>query len=253
MGRVVIVAAGEAKPAGFPQLTGVEASGPLSTDTVVAGEDRPIRVWTHELEAGAALRWTRAPVDHLIYVWHGEVVCDDEPAKAEGAVVVEHGARASLRATQPSTLVHFVLAPGRNEPTRAGGKVHAISGGAVPRGEDGLGIRHALFADAGCPSCSLWLHRNDFRADYEVGLHAHSEDEVIFIVAGSMRVGRRELGPGSALAIDRETRYGFFAGAEGVAFVNFRPSHPYALIGDGQAPIDEAQYIHAAVGTAGAS
>jgi quercetin dioxygenase-like cupin family protein len=59
--------------------------------------------------------------------------------------------------------------------------------------------------------------------DSEVLPHAHSEDEIIVIVEGELRVGSRVLGPGSSVAIDGDTLYGFRAGPNGVRFLNFRP------------------------------
>ncbi len=52
--------------------------------------------------------------------------------------------------------------------------------------------------------------------------HAHSRDEVIAILEGSIRLGRRELGPGSAVSVTADTLYTFRVGPEGVRFLNFR-------------------------------
>jgi hypothetical protein len=54
-------------------------------------------------------------------------------------------------------------------------------------------------------------------------LHAHDEDEIIYIVGGSMRLGTRTLGPGSGLSIRGGAFYSFQAGPEGLHFLNFRP------------------------------
>ncbi|MGR8921907.1 MAG: cupin domain-containing protein [Gammaproteobacteria bacterium] len=58
--------------------------------------------------------------------------------------------------------------------------------------------------------------------DAEVSLHAHEADEIIYILAGEMQIGRKRLGPGASAFIAGQTLYGFRAGPEGVRFLNFR-------------------------------
>jgi len=57
----------------------------------------------------------------------------------------------------------------------------------------------------------------------EIQVHAHDEDEIIYVLAGEMHVGNRVLGPGATLAISGRTFYGFKAGPTGLQFLNFRP------------------------------
>jgi quercetin dioxygenase-like cupin family protein len=56
----------------------------------------------------------------------------------------------------------------------------------------------------------------------EVASHAHSEDEIIVVTSGEIHVGRRVLGAGSSVYVEKETLYGFRAGPEGCTFLNFR-------------------------------
>jgi quercetin dioxygenase-like cupin family protein len=70
---------------------------------------------------------------------------------------------------------------------------------------------------------SLQLFEVRYLPGAEIELHAHQEDEIIYILAGSMIVGRRELEPGSSLFIAAETLYGFTAGLKGLHLLNFRP------------------------------
>ena len=62
-----------------------------------------------------------------------------------------------------------------------------------------------------------------FDADTFVQPHAHLQDEIIYVVAGSLILGSRVLGPGSSVLVASNTLYSFRAGPEGVHFVNFRP------------------------------
>lgn len=59
--------------------------------------------------------------------------------------------------------------------------------------------------------------------DTEIQLHSHDEDEIMYILAGSMRLGERTIGAGTSLYIAGGTFYGFRAGAEGLHILNFRP------------------------------
>ena len=77
------------------------------------------------------------------------------------------------------------------------------------------------------PDVQAVAHENDYsNADEETALHSHSEDEVIFVRAGSIRLGNAVHGPGTALAIAAHTKYGFFSGPGGLSFVNFRGTSP---------------------------
>jgi hypothetical protein len=109
---------------------------------------------------------------------------------------------------------------------------------------DEQGVVHTLFAGSDCPTCELWFHRSDLPAAIDVPRHYHTEDEIIFVVSGSMLLGRRELREGAALAIGEGTVYRFRSGPKGLGFLNFRTSSPRAVLVDqGIAPIDEGQYL----------
>ena len=62
-----------------------------------------------------------------------------------------------------------------------------------------------------------------FPADMVVELHAHHEDEIIYVQSGFMKLGQRLLGPGSSLYVCGDTLYTFTAGGEGLHILNFRP------------------------------
>jgi quercetin dioxygenase-like cupin family protein len=62
-----------------------------------------------------------------------------------------------------------------------------------------------------------------YKPGAKIAVHSHSADEFIYVVSGSMSLGRRELGPGSSIFVEAKTMYGFSAGPEGVRMVVFRP------------------------------
>ena len=53
--------------------------------------------------------------------------------------------------------------------------------------------------------------------------HSHDQDEVIFIVEGSLTIGDQDRGPGTVIFVEKGTEYGFTVGGEGVRFLNIRP------------------------------
>ena len=55
-----------------------------------------------------------------------------------------------------------------------------------------------------------------------IALHAHAEDEIIYVLDGELRMGRKRLGPGTSLFVAGNTLYGFSTGPAGVRFLNFR-------------------------------
>src|SRR5262249_23569473 len=53
--------------------------------------------------------------------------------------------------------------------------------------------------------------------------HAHGSDEIVYILEGSLILGRRICGPGTAILVPANTLYCFRVGSEGVRYLNFRP------------------------------
>ena len=56
----------------------------------------------------------------------------------------------------------------------------------------------------------------------EIAAHAHLEDEVIYVVEGEIRFGRRRCPAGSTVVVPKLQLYGFRAGPDGCRFLNFR-------------------------------
>jgi hypothetical protein len=181
----------------------------------------------------------------VAYIWKGTAAVGDIALSERASLIVERGAVVSMSASSQGASVLIFTLNGVPARMRAGGHVHLLPAERVPRTLDmgGLGLAGgALHADAACSTCEVWLHENDFyQADYEVPVHSHTEDEIIFVRSGSVRLGNRLCGPGSALAIKANTRYGFRAGPDGLSFVNFRATSPSHVSADGVHVMDEAR------------
>ncbi len=62
-----------------------------------------------------------------------------------------------------------------------------------------------------------------YEPNAEIQLHAHDEDEIIFVLRGEMRLGQRSYSPGTSVFVAGGTFYTFRAGADGLQILNFRP------------------------------
>lgn len=72
---------------------------------------------------------------------------------------------------------------------------------------------------------TLRLFEVSLLPDTVVDVHAHVEEEVIYVLEGELFVGggQRSLQPGSSIYVAGSTLYSFRAGPEGLRFLNFRP------------------------------
>lgn len=77
------------------------------------------------------------------------------------------------------------------------------------------------------PSCSLvyaW-----FKSGFPLPRHSHDSDCLYFIVAGSLKVGTEELGPGDGFFVGADVPYTYTAGAEGAEVLEFRATNDYDI------------------------
>lgn len=198
------------------------------------GDDgQPLRLHVVELKPGQGVTIGGAAIDKLVYVWRGAVVAGGRALDAGSSLIVEHGSSASLTATEPATLLAFSSAQAPAQPL-AGGHVHLLPAERAPRTDSlggSVGLGGVMHADSDAGSNEIWLHENRFppmieRQDAEAGIHSHSEDEIIFVLDGDIRLGERLYGPGTAVAIAADTLYSFTAGPQGLHFANFRAARP---------------------------
>jgi quercetin dioxygenase-like cupin family protein len=56
----------------------------------------------------------------------------------------------------------------------------------------------------------------------EIHPHAHVEDEIMYVIEGSVEFGRNSYPAGSAVRVPGQTLYSFRAGPDGLRFLNFR-------------------------------
>lgn len=184
------------------------------------------------LEPGATISWGEQHGDHGIVVVEGElrVERDGEPAVvvgSGGAVVIESDAMARVRAASQVRLLHF--GPAADEPPGDGIMGPPLSGShdlhvhrsAADAPAVGEGPVTRFFADGTCERCRIALFTVASEEGYVGRSHVHSEDEIIHVLEGTLRVGTLEVGAGSAIAVPAGRRYSFRS-AEAFRFVNYR-------------------------------
>jgi len=207
----------------------------------------------HQIRLGAANRITLdlAERGRIGYVWHGTARAGGHDLAAGSSFIVERGQTLEVSgAGEGCDVLLFAASSDPREP-EAGGHVHILPNARVPR-DDALtdtGVRGGMHADSQCPSCNVWLHENGFPGaepvspeELTVGVHSHSEDEIIFIVSGAIRLGRKLFPAGTAIAIPGDTLYSFTAGPDGMAFVNFRAGLPADIQFPGGKTMNEVEY-----------
>jgi hypothetical protein len=213
------------------------ATGPAQAKAYFADDKAPLHLHLYEIASEAALGLTDTAIDRVVFVWRGEVEVGGHGLAAGSSVIIEHGR--SLQITnagrQAASLLVFAAAHPAAAP-RMGGNVHVLPVERVPRAgppAGTTGVGGGLHADSACPTCAVWLHENHMPGSpppasrtEQRGVHSHTEDEVIFVTAGQIRLGMKLYGPGTALAIARDTLYSFTPGPDGVSFINFRAGMP---------------------------
>jgi hypothetical protein len=66
-----------------------------------------------------------------------------------------------------------------------------------------------------------------FKSGFPLPLHSHSADCLYFIVAGSLKIGTEELGPGDGFFLGSDVPYAYVPGEDGVEVLEFRTSDRY--------------------------
>ncbi|MDG2004271.1 MAG: hypothetical protein P8J20_13155 [Novosphingobium sp.] len=231
MAKVHVVTPEKADKGALPQ----GFSGDGEVQTYLEGDKFPLQLHLHRLASGQSLQIGPLPVECVSYVWRGDAEAGGRPLATGSSIIVEQGQTITVKGGADGAQV---LAFSSAEPLEAqttGANVHLLPADQVPRTADlgGHGVKGAMHADSDCPTCNVWLHENRFppsepldEEQQKRGIHSHSEDEIIFVIDGEMRLGNRPAGPGTAIAIAAETLYSFSPGPDGLAFINFRAAQP---------------------------
>ncbi|MCB2060134.1 MAG: hypothetical protein R3E09_08950 [Novosphingobium sp.] len=231
MAKVSVVTMDQAWPVTQPE----GYSGKAGTAAYLNKEQDPLHLYLHILKPGDRLEIGPREIDTLVYVWKGQVEAGGRRLASGSSLIVEHGESVAVSVGSGKALLLSFTAASPPEKPRAGGHVHLLPAENVPRSDNlgDSGVGGGMHFDASLPTCEIWLHENHFGPgeapppeESERGVHCHSEDEIIFVTNGQIRLGNKLCGPGTALAIAADTMYSFTPGPEGLSFINFRAGTP---------------------------
>lgn len=244
MPRISLIPPDKARASALPAML----SGDAEAHAYCCDAESPLHLHRLTLGAGGTLRFERAGMDRLAYVWRGAIEVAGCALPAGSSMIVERNAALDVvgGAMAAEILVFSAVTP----PTD-GGHASLLPADRVPRYETqgGSGVSGGMHFDATLSSCPFWLHENRFPGsppptaeEERRGVHSHSEAEIIFVIDGQIRLGAQLHGPGTALAIGADVLYAFTAGPEGLGFVNFRAAMPSDIRFPGGTTISETGY-----------
>ena len=222
----VVLAAERPTEDAYPTPT-VEVVGGC-TARQVSPDEASLWLVAADLAAGAELRWGSEHGDEAVFVRSGSLTVDGRACPANGAVIVEAGVVATATAESDTSIVH--VGPADPAPPTDGLRGPADTAGRGVRviGPDGVWAtvddtqRTRFFSDASSPTNRLWLLATDRPQYFESSAHSHSQDELIHVLRGEIRVGRRVVGEGDTLWVAADRRYKLYSGDDGVHFINYR-------------------------------
>ena len=205
------------------EVTGLRQSKLMSPPTF------PLWLCISEFDAGGALYWSRPHGDEALYVFEGELDLAGATCRAGGVTVVESDVPALITVTERSRIGHYgswttsptTASPlGPPEPDRH--VVHVVNEEHTTSVGDPTTVMARFYANAGCRTCRLSLFEVTRDRARPGRPHSHSQDEIIYILDGSMHLGAHLLTTGTALSIPGHLRYAEGSGEDGCVFLNFR-------------------------------
>jgi quercetin dioxygenase-like cupin family protein len=168
-----------------------------------------------ELAAGAEIVWEGPHGDEAMYVVSGQLQVGEATCVAEGAVIIESAAPATVRAVEDTRIVHMgsavpdvptdgPLGPPARE--AHGVHVHGPSGDPTLSSGDSSA---AFFARGRCPTCRIMFYR--VRSTGDTRSHSHSEAQLQHVLAGTIGVATFDVGAGMTVALPPDYRYRYRA------------------------------------------
>jgi hypothetical protein len=203
-----------------------------------------------ELGAGAELEWGTEHGDEAVYVVTGGLDYADGTVTAGSTLIVEAGVPTVARSAAPTRLVHVgpispsppsggLLGPADD----AGRGIHALTelDACSIRFGGGDNATSIYFRDGTCPTCRItfFLYDGSVFTDGYVGVsHVHSEDEIMHVLEGELKVGPLVVRAGTSIAVPRDLRYSFRT--EGpFRYLNYRADVSTAMVMPGSTPVLE--------------
>jgi hypothetical protein len=195
---------------------------------VLSPDDYELQLIVADLEPGASLQWPPLHGDEGVYVESGELQINGSTCPEGGALILESGSSETVTATRDTRIVH--CRPKSTEPPTDGlygapdvdhHSVHVVGDNGWFQSGQQEGVLATWFADSTCRRCRIAFFRVDHPSGFAGNFHSHSQDEIIYVLTGSVQLGPREYGPGTALNIPGDVPYRV-SYPNGAEFLNYR-------------------------------
>jgi hypothetical protein len=195
-----------------------------------------------EFADGGTLTWGADHGDEVIFVAEGSLDTPDGTCEREGVVLVDAGVPATITAAAGTRILHWgsmSVEPPADGPigpaVREGRSLHVIGSEGRFAREQGAVVAQKYFVDATQPTSRISLLLASADDAYTSVSHLHSEDEIMYVRSGELRVGRDVAPQGSFIAIKGDYRYRFQAPAA-FSFLNFRRDVSTVVVGTQEPP-----------------
>ena len=219
------------------RFPGVRPVGPCRS-SLFAPSDFALQMVRATLAAGTKLHWSSHAGDEVVYVLSGSI-STGEPCPTGGALLVTGGTELHVAARSETVLLHF----GRQD-ARGGAARRADEHGVRMVGPAGIyatsdAARDTRFYAESDEEFSATFFSTGRTGPYRSLPHSHSQDEIIYVAAGSLTLGSRQVPVGSAIAVPADRKYGFRGDDGGFVLLNYRPGPSYFSGSDGTPPFLE--------------
>jgi uncharacterized cupin superfamily protein len=221
-----------------------EADGPVRSTLFHPAE---FSLWEVEAElaVNAELHWGSQHGDEVIFVLGGELDFGSSACGPGESAIIEAGVATTARVVSECRVAHFgpasadaatdsLLGP----PLDEGRRVHVKRPEDAPSIRSDDGLQAVYYADSTCPTCRLTFFEVSCGSSRVVSSHTHSQDEIIRVMTGELRIGRASVIPGMSVAIPGGYRYGFRTPGS-FSFLNYRRDASLYVGAPGATPILE--------------
>jgi quercetin dioxygenase-like cupin family protein len=220
---------------GFP---GVRSLGPCRSSRF-APPGFALQMVRATLARGTELQWSPHAGDEVVYVVSGSLAAGVQRCPAGGVLLVDEGTSLEVQAESETVLLQFGCqdTPGHTAPDGGRARAQAVApAGAYATSDAARDTRFYAESDEDFSATFFYTGRT---GPYRSLPHSHSQDEIIYVAAGSITLGARQVPAGSAIAVPADRRYGFVGHDAGFALLNYRRGPSYFSGSDGAPPFRE--------------
>jgi quercetin dioxygenase-like cupin family protein len=218
------------------RMPDVRPVGPCRS-SLIAPADFSLQMLRATLAPGTELLLSPRPGDEVLHVASGSVTTGDGLCPTGGALLIEAGVGLHLQAESETVLLHFGRQDAARQAAAGTRRVRMVGpAGAYATFDEERDTR--FYADSD-ENFSATFFSTGRTGPYRSLPHSHSQDEIIYVAAGSLTLGSRQVPVGSSIAVPADRKYGFRGDDAGFVLLNYRPGPSYFSGSDGQPPFLE--------------